>query len=374
MFPLDLQCGLGATRCQNKRCIRRLAICDGVYDCGSDDNSDETSCNLFHKCTPTQFQCESDQFCISKQFRCDNSSQCDDGSDEINCNTSVCSFGACSQICLEKKSGNYNCRCADSYSKGLQKNDTCTSNEEPLLLIASDKDLRFLLPVKQMDSEVHGRIPVSKYKIDVFDVQILPDTIYLYWITTPNRNIQKLATTTFNSNFKRKTKRAAEQEATKIVTSVQNPKALAIDWINERIYILDAGNHQIISTNLDGGEQVTIVASGTQPLDIVVEPSMRMIFWSTLDHKIYSASMDGLDKQILVDRGIEWVTGLTIDYPTQRLYWADHRKGTIETILLSGKSRHIVTTFKNRSKQIPSIKISPNTKSIRFFSSYYLFE
>lgn len=84
-------------------------------------------------------------------------------------------------------------------------------------MIASDKDLRFLLPLKQMDSEVHGRISVAKNKIDVFDVRILPDTIYVYWITTPNKSIQQLVTTTFNSNFKRKAKRATEQEPATIV-------------------------------------------------------------------------------------------------------------------------------------------------------------
>lgn len=124
---------------------------------------------------------------------------------------------------------------------------------------------------------------------------------------------------------------------------------MAIDWVAERIYILDAGNHQVVSTDLNGGDQVTIVASGTQPIDIVVEPSIRKMFWSTLDHGILSASMDGSDKQALVDRGVEWATGLTIDQAAQRLYWADQRKGTIETILLNGKSRHVVTTFRNRS-------------------------
>lgn len=133
----------------------------------------------------------------------------------------ICGFGACSQICLEKKSGNYNCRCADGYTKGPEKNDTCSSIEEPLLLIASDRDLRFLLPLKQMDNEVHGRIPVSKNKIDVFDVRILPDTIFLYWITTPNRLVQKLTTTTFSSSFKRKAKRAIEQEAKTIVSEAR---------------------------------------------------------------------------------------------------------------------------------------------------------
>lgn len=101
---------------------------------------------------------------------------------------------------------------------------------------------------------------------------------------------------------------------------------------------------------------MTIVPSGTQPIDIVVDPSSRKIFWSTLDNGILSASMDGTDKQALVERGIELATGLTIDYPAQRLYWADYRKGTIETVLLNGKSRHIVTEFKNRSELFSFLK------------------
>lgn len=95
-----------------------------------------------------------------------------------------------------------------------------------------------------------------------------------------------------------------------------------------------------------------ICSTGGQPLDIVVEPSSRLIFWSTLENGISSASMDGTNKQIIVDRGIECVTGLAIDYPTNRLYWADHRKGTIETVLFSGKSRHVITQFRNRSMNL----------------------
>lgn len=143
---------------------------------------------------------------------------CVDASDEINCKAPVCAFGACSQICLEKKSGNYNCRCADGYSKGIEKNSTCVSNEEPLLLFASDKDIRFLLPLKQFDSKVHGSMPVSLNKIDVFDVHILPDAMHLYWIASPNRTIQKLITTTFNGNFKWKSKRE--------ITTLQEEKTI----------------------------------------------------------------------------------------------------------------------------------------------------
>lgn len=108
----------------------------------------------------------------------------------------------------------------------------------------------------------------------------------------------------------------------------------------------------MITTDLNGRNQVTLVTTNGPPIDIVVEPSLRMIYWSTLDHGILSASMDGADKKVLVDRGVEWATGLTIDHPAQRIYWADYRKGTIETILLNGNSRHIVTQFKNRSESL----------------------
>lgn len=129
----------------------------------------------------------------------------------------------------------------------------------------------------------------------------------------------------------------------------------------------------MISTDLNGNGSVTLVATGPQPIDIVVEPMLRKMFWSTLDNGILSASMDGTDKQALVDRGIEWANGLTIDYPAQRLYWADHRKGTIETVLLTGKSRHVVTQFTNRSKFISQMQRFPldgsdKKKSISFYS------
>lgn len=129
-----------------------------------------------------------------------------------------------------------------------------------------------------------------------------------------------------------------------------NPVSLAVDWVVFRIYILIANENLIVSTDLNGERQVTIMASGPQPADIVLEPSLRRMFWSTLDGGIFAASMDGTDKQVLVSRGIEWASGLAIDYPVQRLYWADSRKGTVESVQLNGKGRHIITEFKTRGK------------------------
>lgn len=95
---------------------------------------------------------------------------------------------------------------------------------------------------------------------------------------------------------------------------------------------------------------MTVVATGPHPLDIVLDPNARLLIWSTLDEAIISASMDGTNKQALAQGGVEWPTGLAIDYPTQRIYWADYRKGTIETCLYTGKDRHVVKRFKEAGK------------------------
>lgn len=93
-----------------------------------------------------------------------------------------------------------------------------------------------------------------------------------------------------------------------------------------------------------------MTTTGPNPLDIVLEPSLRIMIWSTLDNGIMSASMDGSNRQTLILHGVEWPTGLTIDYPSQRLYWADQRKGTLECSLLNGMDRQIIKRFRTRGK------------------------
>lgn len=214
-----LSCGQHAFRCRNKRCVPKASVCDDKDDCG--DNSDESSCSSVNKCNSKQFKCERDQFCISKQFRCDGEANCVDDSDEINCKSPVCGFGACSQICLEKKKGYYNCRCDEGYTKGSEKNDTCEATGQPdlVLLIASDSEIRFLLPQKHEGTSIHGFVTVSTKKIDVFDTLITNSSIELYWIDSYNKQIQKLVMKTFNLKAKR-TIRSMSEEAETIVSSI----------------------------------------------------------------------------------------------------------------------------------------------------------
>lgn len=131
---------------------------------------------------------------------------------------------------------------------------------------------------------------------------------------------------------------------------MKSPKGLAVDWIGKRLYIIESATNRVISTDLDGGNRVEIAPTGAKPMDIVVDPTVRLIFWSTIEHGIHAASMDGGNHTIIVRNNIEWPTALSIDHPTQRIYWTDQRKGTIETVLFDGRNRQTIATFFNKSE------------------------
>ncbi|EEC16848.1 low-density lipoprotein receptor, putative, partial [Ixodes scapularis] len=71
-------CEPGQFQCGDGSCIDYRRRCDGHYDCN--DYSDEQNC----ECEPGQFQC-GDGSCIDYRRRCDGHYDCNDYSDEQNC-------------------------------------------------------------------------------------------------------------------------------------------------------------------------------------------------------------------------------------------------------------------------------------------------
>ena len=97
--PTQFPCASGA-------CIDRRQVCDGLYDCGPDDRSDELATVCPHHCEDTnRFLCKTISQCIPSEYRCDGDFDCKDGSDESSppcacpTGTVLCDDG---QRCIEE--------------------------------------------------------------------------------------------------------------------------------------------------------------------------------------------------------------------------------------------------------------------------------
>ena len=77
-----------------------------------------------------------------------------------------------------------------------------------------------------------------------------------------------------------------------------------------------------------------------------------MIYWSDWGERphIERSSMDGRDRQVIVNTSLFWPNGLTVDYAASRLYWVDAKYHVIEASNLDGSQR---TTVLDRGRFTP---------------------
>ncbi|XP_055692338.1 low-density lipoprotein receptor-related protein 1 [Lutzomyia longipalpis] len=348
-------CHQTAFRCRNHRCVSRSVLCNGQDDCGDDSDEQRYVCQELHRCLAHEFRCAATGACIEGHFRCDGTPDCPDGSDEMSCREPACTFGACSQICLEKKAGNFSCKCQPGYAKGVPKNDTCrATGREKFLLIAAESEFRFLAPDKPDGSLVMGFALPPTSKITAFDILTTETDLFIFWIDSFNNHIMKLNAKDFVVEKKKSTKaaynggnagkvnsrgRRDSGDGVIIVNGMGKPVALAIDWITRRLYVIDAKINTIVTTDLDGNGLISLVSTGHDPVDLVLDPAMRQMFWSASSvNGILTAGLDGSGKKILLPLEYQWATSLALDYATNRLYWTNH-VGSVEVAQLRGMEK-----------------------------------
>lgn len=347
-------CQPTAFRCKNHKCVSESHTCDGRDDCG--DGSDEVAnvCDERHKCKPDQFKCRMNKYCIAGTLKCDGVPDCIDGEDEMNCKPLACSFGTCSQICIDKqsfKNGTHTttCHCNLGYKKDPQDPRSCiASGREPYLLISTENEVRFMRPRKPEGSSILGFTLPDYSKIISFDVLTTPSDMYIFWIDSHNYLIHKLNTKLFGIDLDISRMKRDEHDGVIIVHGIGKPINLAVDWVTKRVYFIDIKLFAILSTTFDGKNVAMIVSTGQHPQDLAVDPKSRTVYWTTkTKHGIMAAGMDGSNKRAIVREEVDWPTSITIDYATDRVYWTDVKKETIESCKMDGSDRRIVYEFKD---------------------------
>ncbi|XP_051883463.1 low-density lipoprotein receptor-related protein 2a [Pristis pectinata] len=132
--------------------------------------------------------------------------------------------------------------------------------------------------------------------------------------------------------------------------SIDTPENLAVDWVNNKLYVVETSINRIEVADLDGSNRITLIGENLgNPRGIAVDPTVGYLFFSDWNDdsgapKLERAFMDGTHRFELVRTKLGWPGGITLDIITKRLYWVDSRYDYIETVTYDGLERKTIVS------------------------------
>lgn len=128
-------------------------------------------------------------------------------------------------------------------------------------------------------------------------------------------------------------------------STVRNPDGLAIDWVGRNLYWCDKTTDTIEVSKLDGRYRKVLIKEGLQePRALEVFPAKGYMFytdWGESPH-ISRSYLDGSITEKIITEDLAWPNALTIDYVTEKIFWADASLDYIAMANLDGSSRHLI--------------------------------
>uniref|UniRef100_A0A8D8XPZ3 Low-density lipoprotein receptor-related protein 2 n=1 Tax=Cacopsylla melanoneura TaxID=428564 RepID=A0A8D8XPZ3_9HEMI len=357
--------------CQNFKCIRKTYHCDGEDDCG--DRSDEFNCNKDNStCSSNQFRCNNGK-CIDYHLVCNKESDCEDDSDEpLHCNVDECAKvetnqcghkcvdtltgyycecntgyklledgkactdidecieqpGVCSQYCSNTP-GSYYCKCDELYYDRSQDESTCKRRDgiKPWLVFSNKYYVRNM----SLDASQYSLVHQDLLNVVAMDFHYKENRFYFADVA---------AKTIYRS-------RVGSPEKERVIRHDSHGlEGIAVDWVGRKLYWLDRHSKQLDVAELDGTNRKTLKTAIQDPRGITLHPGIGYVYFSSWNLQAYigKIGMDGSNfTRILThEDDIAWPNALTLDYFTERLYWADAHLDYIASVDLDGKHKHIV--------------------------------
>lgn len=234
--------------------------------------------------------------------------------------------GGCSHLCLlAPYPPGYSCACPIGVK--LVDNVTCAKGPQELLILARRTDICIIY----LDSAdyTHKVLPLNNTKHTIA-VDYDPVDDFLYWTDDEVKKIQKA--------------RLDGTEQTDIIVSeIQHPDGIAIDWISRNLYWTDTGTDRIEVSRLNGKYRRVVISEGlVEPRAIAVAPEIGWMFWSDWNEKspkIERSNLDGSEREIILHTNLGWPNGVTLDLENLKVYWCDAKTDKIEYANMDGTDR-----------------------------------
>ncbi|XP_033636923.1 low-density lipoprotein receptor-related protein 1-like [Asterias rubens] len=331
------ECHRRQFQCQTSgECILLNQACDGHQDC--DDGSDEDNCD--GGCGDWGYQCNNGR-CIPKSQQCDGiPGDCPEYDDEIVCENVPDWCGTtqpdpCPGVqCLSLLAG-LQCICPDNYVL-LPDNRTCRHAfpTPPKLLVAAQLKVLEVDTSRLQFDDVQGRwndvVGITYGGEDAMFVgDIALDTIDRYFTSGGNVGQTLLAT-----------------DRTVISGIANTSEGLAYDWVSKNLYWVNTEQPASIDVVSNNGQfpSTKILKNLDKPRDLAVDPKEGYLYWTDWGDNamIGKAGLDGSQPLKLVYTNIGWPNGLTLDFQARRVYWVDSKLDRMEYAGFDGDGRRIL--------------------------------
>ncbi|CAF4716768.1 unnamed protein product, partial [Rotaria sp. Silwood2] len=129
--------------------------------------------------------------------------------------------------------------------------------------------------------------------------------------------------------------------------------SIAVDWITNKIYIVEYELARIDMLSLDEKMMKTniIINNLYQPVAIAIDPIAEYLFvadegnWHRIPARINRCLLDGTLCITLIDQKLEQPSDLTVDFIKQRVYWVDRSYDHVESCDYHGSRRREIALF-----------------------------
>jgi len=268
-----------------------------------------------------------------------------------------------------------------SIGKSIPDRYSCSAiGEDPAMVLAVETDLHVMGFYSPRDKRV---INVgNSNKIRAISFYNTKNSTYFYMIDHVKNQIM-MVTLGNDDLLVKRAKRSLENEhsdpvlirkrrqadAVNVTIPLKEPKALAIDWVTERLYVIDNKyKPSIVVMTLHGRKKTTLIKLSWTALEIAVDPTSGWLAYSK-HGKIEASSLDGLAKKALVDDEVVWPVGLAFDPPSSRLFFADSKRRVVESIGINGERRWIVAQLDRTGPMPYKLDVFEDTVLVTMFQS-----